>query len=226
MISIVLPAYNEEKNIGRMIKNVSNFFVAQSLPYEIIVADDGSKDKTLEVLGAIENLNLKIVVHEKNLGYGAALRSGFAKAKGEMIFFTDSDCQFDISDLKIFLEEIKENDFVIGYRKNRQDPFIRKAYAQAFRVMCRVFFGVKVKDVDCAFKLYKNYVLQDLDLYSDGALINLEILAKIKKRKYIFAELPVNHFKRTEGRQTGGSFKVIFKAIGQFFILWKKINIV
>jgi len=225
MISIILPVYNEEKNIGRMIDNISDFFKKISFPYEIIAVNDGSRDGTENVLNNYrKRKNIIIVSHNKNLGCGAALRSGFKLAKGDLIFFTDSDCQFDIKDIVPFLEKIKQVDFVIGYRKNRKDPYHRIFYALIFRFLAQIFFGVKVKDVDCAFKLFKNYVLSDAKLISDGALINLEILAKAQKKRYKFTELPVKHFERTEGKQTGGSFKVIFKAIFQFFPLWKKIK--
>lgn len=226
MISVILPAYNEEKNIGRMTDSISDFFKKLGLSYEIIAINDGSRDGTEKVLNECKKTeNIVIVSHAKNLGYGAALRSGFAKASGDLIFFTDSDCQFDIKDIKIFLDKIQGYDFIIGYRKNRKDPLIRKIYAEIFRAMCRVFFGIKVKDVDCAFKLYKNYVLADLDLVSNGALINLEILAKAKKKNYKFLELPVQHFERREGRPTGGSFGVIFRAMASFFSLWFKTRI-
>jgi glycosyltransferase involved in cell wall biosynthesis len=224
MISVVLPAYNEEKNIGFVIDGISDFFKKKSLPYEIIAVNDGSKDKTEEVLNDYKKReNITVISHDKNLGYGSALRSGFAVAKGELIFFTDSDRQFDVEDIAPFLNKIKENDFVIGYRKNRKDSLRRILYASAFRLAARIFFGVKAKDVDCAFKLFKSYVLSDAKLVSDGALINLEILAKAQKKGYKFVELPVRHFERTEGKQTGGSFKVIFKAIFQFFKLLKNI---
>jgi len=225
MISIILPAYNEERNIGRMVNYVSAFFEKVDLAYEIIVVDDGSFDNTREVIENYkEALNIIVISHKKNLGYGSALRSGFKKAKGNLVFFTDSDCQFDISEITVFLDNIKENDFVIGYRKNRKDSHRRIWFADIFNLVSRIFFGVKVKDVDCAFKLFKSYVLSDLKLTSGGALINLEILSKAQKMGYKFIELPVTHFERTEGKQTGGSFKVVFKAIFQFFCLWLNVK--
>lgn len=225
MISVIIPVYNEEKNVALAIDGIFDFFKKNNLAFEIIAVNDGSKDKTAVVLEEYrKKKNIVVVLHEKNLGYGAALRSGFLKAKGDLVFFTDSDRQFDIKDIAPFLEKIKEADFVIGYRKNRKDPFIRLLCARIFGFAALIFFGVKVKDVDCAFKLFKRYVLFDLKLVSSGALINLEILAKAKKRGYKFIELPVDHFERKEGMPTGGSFKVVFKAILQFFLLWRDIN--
>jgi len=230
MISVILPAYNEEKNIGFVIDDISNFFKKIILPYEIIVVNDGSKDKTLEVLNKYKKReNIIVVSHIRNLGYGSALRSGFSAAKGDLIFFTDSDRQFEIKDIVPFLEKINSSegsgqvDLVIGYRKNRRDSRMRILYAWLFKLACFIFFGVRVKDIDCAFKLFKKYVISDMKLVSDGALINLEILAKAKKKSYKFIELPVCHLERKEGKQTGGSSRVIFKAISQILFLWIEI---
>lgn len=221
MISVILPAFNEEKNIEKSVKDISNFFAQKKIDYEIIVVNDGSTDKTGEIL-----LNSKfdiVVSHLKNLGYGATLRSGFARARGDLIFFTDADCQFDIVDIEKFLEKIKEYDFVIGYRKNRKDAAIRIFYGFLFGLVCRIFFGVKARDVDCAFKLFKKKVIENLKLSENGALINLEILAQAQKHNYKFLELPVNHFPRKNGKQTGGSFKVIFLATKNIFSLYEKL---
>ncbi len=224
MISVILPAYNEEKNIGKAIDKISDFFDKRGDLYEIIVINDGSKDKTAEVLENYKKTrNIIVVSHNKNQGYGSALVSGFKQAQGGLIFFTDSDLQFDIKDIEIFLQKIKDYDFAIGCRKNRKDSFHRILNAKIFGLMSFIFFGVKVKDVDCAFKLFKSYVVKGENLISKGALINLEILAKAKKRGYKFLEMPVNHFSRKEGKQTGGSFKVILRALGNFFVLWGKI---
>jgi glycosyltransferase involved in cell wall biosynthesis len=216
-ISIVLPAYNEEKNIGFVIDEILDFFGRNNLLCQIVVVNDGSQDKTAEVLNKYKNeQKIVAVTHQKNLGYGSALKSGFAKATGDFIFFMDSDRQFDIKDVAPFIKKIENADFVAGYRKNRMDSWIRILYAKIFGLACLVFFGVKVKDIDCAFKLFKKEVLQNMDLVSNGALINLEIFAKAKKKGYKFVELPVNHFRRTEGRETGGSLKVVVKAVIDF----------
>jgi glycosyltransferase involved in cell wall biosynthesis len=221
MISVVLPAYNEEKNIGFAIEDIADFLVKKNLKYEIIAVDDGSKDTTAEVIKHYEGKkNVILVSHPSNMGYGAALRSGFKVARGDLIFFTDSDRQFNIEDIEIFLEKIKGFDFVVGYRENRQDPVRRILYAKIFRFLSRIFFGIEVRDIDCAFKLFRGYVLSEMNFLSNGALINLEIFALAKKKGYKFAQFPVRHFKRTAGEQTGGNFKVIGKAMFNFFRLW------
>lgn len=225
MISVILPAYNEEKNIGPAIDDISKFLNKIKEPFEIVVIDDGSKDGTAEILNECKKRNnIIIVTHPKNLGYGAALRSGFAKAEGDLIFFTDSDRQFNIQDVVPFLEKIKEYDFVVGYRKDRKDPLWRIFYASIFRIASFILFRVWVKDVDCAFKLFKARVIKSLPLFSSGALINLEIFAQAKKRNYKFIELPVRHLPRQYGKQTGGSPKVLFKAVFNIFSLWIRIK--
>jgi len=221
MISIILPAYNEEKNIGPAIDDISNFLNEIKKSFEIIIVDDGSRDGTAEVLNEYKKRNNIVVVsHPKNLGYGAALRSGFAKADGDLIFFTDSDRQFDIHDIRLFLEKIKDYDFIVGYRENRKDSFWRTLYASFFRIISHVFLGVNVKDVNCAFKIFKADTVKSLPLFSSGALINLEIFVQAKKKKHKFIELPVEHFPRQYGKQTGGSPKILFKALSSLFSLW------
>jgi len=230
MISIVLPAYNEEKNIKKTVDSIFDFFIKKDKLYselfEIIVVNDGSKDKTADILDGYKSIkNVQVISHQKNLGYGAALRSGFDAAKGDLIFFTDSDCQFDIKDIDDFLKEIKNYDFVIGYRKNRKDSQVRIFNGFLLRLAARFLFGVKVRDVDCAFKLFKKEVIKSLILSENGALINLEILALAQKKHYKFLELPVSHFYRTEGNPTGGNLKVIFLAAYNLLGLWMRINI-
>lgn len=225
MLSVILPAYNEENNIKPAIKEIADF-LTELLDFEIVAVNDGSKDRTGEALeeAARERKNLSIVTHPRNLGYGAALRSGFAKASGDLIFFTDSDRQFDIRDLKIFLEKTKDHDFIIGYREKRKDPPPRVLYAKLYAKLARFLFGVEARDINCAFKMFQKETLQDLSLFSSGALINLEVLTLAAKKGYKFLELPVSHRPRIAGKQTGGSFKVITKAVINIFSLWWRLK--
>ena len=221
MISVVLPVFNEEKNIGFVIDNILSFFAKANQVCEIIAVNDGSSDRTGEILdGYKAKENVKIISHPKNLGYGAALRSGFKASQGDLIFFMDSDRQFNIRNINSFLEKISGCDFVVGYRQTRQDPKNRILYAKIFHIVVKIFFGIKLKDIDCAFKLFKKDAIKNMNLESSGALINLEIFIQAKKKGFSFIELPVQHFSRTEGRQTGGSFMVISKATFNLFRLW------
>lgn len=218
MISVILPIYNEEKNIKKVIDDIFVFFAIKQLDFEIIAVNDGSKDKTREILESYKNIT--IVTHVENMGYGAALRSGFEVAKGDLIFFTDSDNQFDINEFKLLSEKISDYDFVVGYRKKRHDPLHRIIYAQIFRFIARIFFNIRVKDVDCAFKLFKSYVLSEMQLNQSGLLINLEIFVLSKRKGYKFVEVPVRHFPRKLGKQTCGNFSIILRSVLNLFIFW------
>lgn len=225
MISIILPVYNEQNNIKKTIDSVLDFFYKSSLPFEIIAVNDGSHDATTNVLADYQGeKNVLVISHPKNLGYGAALRSGFNQAKGDLIFFMDSDGQFTIEDISPFLEKLPAYDGVIGYRKQRKDPYIRIVYGFILKVTALILFGVNVKDVDGAFKLFKKEVIKNMTLEENGALINLEILALAHKKGYVFLELPISHFKRVSGKSTGGNFIVIFKAMYHMLGLWKRVK--
>jgi len=227
LLSVVLPVFNEESNAEKAIASISDFLKKKKIKAEIIIVNDGSTDSTAKILERIGQRakNLTTLTHKKNLGYGAALRSGFGRAHGELIFFTDSDCQFDIKEIDNFLPRIKDYDFVVGYRKKRKDPFLRLICAFFFRGIAELFFGIKVRDVNCAFKLFRADALKSLNLFSSGALINLEIFASAKSKRYKFFEMPVTHYPRTAGKQTGGSFMVLLKAFLNIFVLRLKIKI-
>ncbi len=225
MLSIVLPIFNEEENIKPLLDEFLEFFGKRNDPFEIIAVNDGSTDKTGKILTEFKNNeNIVVLEHDHNMGYGTAVRSGFKGAKGDLIFFTDSDRQFDIKEISGFLEKIDGYDFIAGFRKRRKDPRFRLFFAWLFSLGSMLFFGVRVKDMDCAFKLFKSYVIKGMPLSSDGALINLEIFSLAKKAGYKFIQLPVSHFPRKKGKQTGANPKVILKAIVGFFKLWLRLK--
>ncbi len=225
MLSVVLPIFNEVENIKPLLDDLLEFFTKKNISFEVLAVNDGSTDGTDEILRKyVPAKNIRILEHHRNLGYGAALRSGFEEAWGDLIFFSDSDRQFDIREISGFLEKIDKYDFVAGFRKKRQDPWFRLFFAWLFSLASRVFFGIKIRDIDCAFKLFKSDVLKKMHLSSSGALINLEIFSSAKKSGYKFLQIPVSHFPRKKGKQTGGSPKVIIKALRDFFKLWLTQN--
>lgn len=224
-LSIIFPALNEEKNIKKAIASAVEF--AQSYGgYEVIVVDDGSSDGTRsEVLKfKAENPNIRIVSHRQNLGYGAAVWHGLKIAKGDLIFFTDSDLQFKINELKKFIERIKNYDVVIGYRKKRSEGFSRKLNMFAWRSLVGLFLSLKFKDIDCAFKLFKSNVIGEIKVESTGAMFSAELLYRIKQRGFKILELPVNHYLRVYGKPTGANPKVITRALKEFFGFYGKIK--
>ncbi len=197
--------------------------VAESISddYEIIIVNDGSKDRTGEIADRLakENPAVRVVHHEKNMGYGAALQSGFKNATKELVFYTDGDGQFNMEEIIKLLPLIENYDIVSGYRKKRMDPFIRKVNAFLWGLLVNTLFKIKVRDVDCAFKLYKRKIFEDISLTSQGALIDTEILAKAVAKGYKIAEVGVNHYPRLAGKQTGAKLSVIIKAFVELFKL-------
>jgi len=173
---------------------------------------------------AIYGEQIKIIRHDVNLGYGAALRSGFSTARHEYIFFTDSDGQFRFDDLEKFLLYIETCDMVIGFRELRRDPWFRKTNSRIGNLLARAMLGVKVRDINCAYKLFRKSLLSTLPLRSEGALINTEILAFAARRGWKHVELPVPHYPRRFGNPTGANFWVILKTFKEYFDLRKRIH--
>lgn len=201
-ISVVLPAYNEEKNINEAIAQISGYLQKKFKDFEIIVVDDGSTDKTSAVVKnlAKKNKHIKLVVHSPNKGYGAALRSGFNAAQGQMIFYTDSDNQYSITELDKLLKYSKDYDIVAGYRLYHKDPLTRIVISNVYNLIIRLLFGLKVKDVDCSFKLYRKRVFDNINLKSNTGLIDAEVLIKAKKAGMTLYQVGVNHYPRLKGQ--------------------------
>lgn len=225
-ITAFFPAHNEEANIGELAKKTSKVLSELCEEYEIIVVNDGSKDKTKEVVENLmkEDKHIRLINHEVNKGYGAALKSGFYNAKYEWIFFTDGDGQFDVSEIKKLIDLSKDCDIATGYRIKRQDPIHRKINAFAWGTLVKLLFGFKVKDVDCAFKLIKKEIIDKIQLEADGAMISTELLAKANKLGYRIKEVGVNHYPRKAGKQTGAKLKVILRAFKELFKLYGKLK--
>lgn len=222
-LSIFFPFWNEEKNIERVIKNAIPIAGKVAEEWEIILVDDGSSDKTLQIAKKIANTHTNIIVvsHAKNRGYGAALRSGFEKAKYDLIVFTDGDGQFDFSQVVKFLDKIDTSDIVIGYRKKRFDNPIRHILMNLLKIWDFVFFGFIFRDIDCGFKMFKKEALgKILPFMSEGAMITTEILAKAKRAKLKISQVEVSHYPRIYGDQSGGNLRVIIRAIRESFSLW------
>ncbi len=225
-ISVILPAYNEEENIIQAIKLTRTTLYKYFEKVEIIVVNDGSIDQTSKRVNEVmqNSHDVRLIHHEKNKGYGAALKSGFLSAEHELIFFTDSDMQFDIDEITRLLPWIKTYDIVSGYRDNRADPSMRLFNAWVWNRLVRLLLGVKVKDIDCAFKLFRKSVIDTLTLTSDGAMINTEILALAKKSNFSFQEVPVSHFPRTKGEQSGANMHVVYKAFSELFSMYYRLK--
>jgi glycosyltransferase involved in cell wall biosynthesis len=225
-LSIILPAYNEEHNIAQAIEKCVRS--AQQLvdDYEVIVVDDGSKDRTGKIVKNLQRQNprIKIVEHQTNQGYGAAVRDGLLAAKFDLVFFMDADNQFDFAEIKALWPYINQYDLIIGYRMDRQDHLVRKLNAKLWGMLIRLLFGLKVRDIDCAFKIFKRDFLHKITMSSDGAFISSEILIQAKKLGYSIKEVGVHHYPRQEGKATGANPRVICKAFKELFALYRKLK--
>jgi len=225
-ISVFIPCYNEEQNIGSLLEKTIRFLPEISSDYEIIVVDDGSSDSTYEIAQNIakENPNVKVIRHVKNKGYGAALRTGFLNSKKDHIFFTDGDNQFDITELSKLIPYTNNYDIVAGFRINRRDNFIRKINEFCFNRLVRFLFDLKIRDLNCAFKIYKKEVIDNLTIRSSLAFINSEMLIRAKKKGYGIKEVGVTHYPREWGRQTGANLKVILGTFSELFKFRKELK--
>jgi glycosyltransferase XagB len=219
-LSVVLPAYNEEALIESTVRTVVETLSAWDLAFEVVIVDDGSRDCTgamLEALAA-DDRRLRTITHASNQGYGAALVTGFASARNDLIFFMDSDGQFDIRELAGFLPLVDRYDAVLGYRIDRKDTWMRRLNAWGWKQLVRLFLGVPVRDVDCAFKLFRAEFFRTHQLESRGALINAEMLYKLRRDGSAIAEVGVRHFERKAGRATGARPAVIVRALKELVV--------
>jgi glycosyltransferase involved in cell wall biosynthesis len=213
-ISLFLPAFNEEGNIARMVDSGVKALSELCDVFEVIIVNDGSHDATGRIADELAGKNdrIRVVHHNINRGYGAALRSGYAAARFDYVFFTDSDGQFEVGELKEFIPYIAEYPIVTGYRIERRDPFIRTLNARGWNLINRLLFGIRVKDINCAFKCVQKGVFEKIHLTTDGAMINAELYAKALAHGLKIKEIGVNHYPRRVGKQTGANIWVIARA--------------
>jgi glycosyltransferase involved in cell wall biosynthesis len=225
-ISVFFPCYNEQDNVARTVENALAVLRKLDADFEVIIVDDGSSDETARIADrlAARQSAVKVVHHPTNLGYGAALQSGFNAATKQLIFYTDGDGQFDIAEMPPLLPLMDQYDIVSCYRLNRRDSIIRKINAWCWTKLVCLLFGLKIRDIDCAFKLYKSEIFKDMKLQSTGALIDAEILARAARKGYTITQNPVHHYPRTAGRQTGANLRVILRAFKELFRLYGRIR--
>ncbi|MFL5704254.1 MAG: glycosyltransferase family 2 protein [Ktedonobacteraceae bacterium] len=223
-LSVIMPAHNEEVAIATTVHAVVNTLSKWLEDFEVIVVNDGSRDHTRSIVEEIASADprVRLINHAYNQGYGAALVSGFEAITKDLAFFMDSDGQFDISDLKRFFPLIDEYDAVLGYRIDRQDTWLRKLNAWGWKMLVRLVFGLRVRDVDCAFKLYRARFFYEHRLETRGAMINTEILYKFTRAGYTYTQLGVHHLPRRGGRATGAKPAVIARAFREMFIYARK----
>jgi glycosyltransferase involved in cell wall biosynthesis len=227
-ISVIFPAYNEEANIDKAVDQATQCLEYLFQDWEIIVVNDGSQDRTGEMITRLAAQDARVIAvqHPINRGYGAALQSGIRKAQKELIFFCDADLQFHLSEILLPLTWIEQYDLVIGYRVRRRDPFQRRLNAWCWNVLVRLLLGLQVHDIDCAFKLFRHVVFQAIQIDAVGAMVNTEILVQATRMGFRIREVPVTHFPRQYGTPTGAKMRVILKAFTELVRLYRKLQMI
>ncbi|HEX9067642.1 MAG TPA: glycosyltransferase family 2 protein [Ktedonobacterales bacterium] len=226
-LSIVLPAYNEEAVIAETVAQCVSTLSSLAPDYEIVIVNDGSRDRTGEIADqlAAENPRVKVVHNRPNRGYGGALTAGFDVVTKQLAFFMDSDGQFDITDIARLIRLREEGHrVVLGYRQHRNDPRLRLINAWGWNTLVSLLFGLRVRDVDCAFKLFDTNLMRVCDVRSEGAMVNTELLVKMRKLGVAFVEVPVRHYPRTHGQATGADVRVILHAFRELLRLHGKLR--
>ncbi len=223
-LSYFFPAHNEEANLEALVSEALESLPALARTFEIIEVDDGSRDATPVIADrlAAEHPDLvRVVHHPTNLGYGVALRSGFRAARYDLVAFTDGDRQFKVADLGRLTARLAEDapDVVAGFRIKRADPLVRTLYARAYRLANRIFFGLRVRDVDCACKVFRRSALVGLRVESGGAFFSAELLIKLRASGRTVVEVGVPHYPRTAGSATGARPRVVLRAVRDFWLL-------
>ena len=223
-LSLFFPCHNEAENLEALVADALAALPALATTYEVILVDDGSLDGTAAVAERIVQRHggtVRLVRHDVNRGYGGALRSGFAAARYDYLAYTDGDRQFRIADLARLVEraEATSAPLVIGYRLQRADPPLRLIYATIYRVANRIWFGLRVRDVDCAAKLFRRDALRGIIVHSDGAFFSAELLIRLRLDGVNILEVGVPHYPRTAGSPTGARLSVIARAVRDFWSL-------
>ena len=222
-LTYFFPAHNKEANLEGLVDEAIAALPAIADQFEIVIVDDGSRDRTPEIADRLATAApdvVRVVHHPTNLGYGAALRSGFRAARHDLIAFTDGDRQFHVEDIGRLTARLAgpdAPDAVVGYQIRRADPLVRTIYARLYRLANRVFFGLRVRDVDCACKLFRREALAGVRVESGGAFFSAELLIKVRAAGRTAVEVGVDHYPRTAGSATGARPSVVWRAVRDFW---------
>jgi glycosyltransferase involved in cell wall biosynthesis len=225
-LSFVFPVFDEEHNIGAVIESARAIGARLARDFVVVVVDDGSRDRSASIIDdwATRDPRVRAVHHAANVGYGAALRSGLREARGALVFFSDADLQFDLAELEHLIAHSRDFDIVAGYRSPRRDPWPRLLIARVWASIVRGLFGLQVRDIDCAFKLFHRRVVDELPLASVGAFINTELLVRARAAGFRIHQVPVSHRRRRYGRQSGARPRVIARAFVELLRLYRSLR--
>jgi len=225
-ITAFFPAYNDGGTIASMV--ISALLTLRELTddYEVIVVNDGSVDYTPEILEELARVydNVRVIHHERNKGYGGALRTGFANATKDLIFYTDGDAQYDARELKLLYPALVEGvDMVNGYKISRSDPWYRIVIGRMYHWIAKLSFGLRLRDVDCDFRLMRREIFDKVQLESNSGVICVEMMKKIQDAGFVIAEVPVHHYHRVYGRSQFFNFRRTFRVGIDLLRLWVKL---
>lgn len=222
-LSVFFPCYNDAGSIGLLVKDAYQILPRLTQDFEIIVVDDGSRDESRKILRslALELKSLKLVFHKVNTGYGGALKSGFKKASKQFVFYTDGDGQYDVSEITKLYEKLRPGvDIVQGYKLKRFDPLYRLIIGRVYHYVSKLSFGLKVRDVDCDFRLISKYALDKISLQYDSGVICVELVKKLQDLGFQFVEVGIHHYPRMHGHSQFFNYRRILKTLIELAILW------
>jgi len=225
-LSLVFPVFDEEENVGPLLESAVALGRSLGRHFEVIVVDDGSRDASADRIAAAaaDHPEIVSVQHAANRGYGAALRSGLRAARGELVFFSDADLQFDLAELADLLAHTERFDIVAGVRTPRRDGLGRRALARGWGVLVSLLFGLSLRDIDCAFKVFRREVLDAIPIASIGAFVNTEILVRARAAGFRILQVPVTHHPRRAGRSKGATPRVIVRALIELATLYRELR--
>ncbi|MBZ0189623.1 MAG: glycosyltransferase family 2 protein [Candidatus Obscuribacterales bacterium] len=209
-VSLIIPAYNDEETIGRLLRDADRLLPEVCQSYEIIVCNDGSRDGTLDVIKAEAalNENIQVINHPTNKGYGATIRELYLAGRNDYIFSLPGDYQYAPKELLTMARGLDENDFVIGWRVNRNDPLRRKLQSIVYNMMLRIVYGNKHKDVN-SIKLFRRQILETIELRSQSPFVDAELCIRSSKAGFKVIEIPIEHLPRLTQGASGGKLSVI-----------------
>ena len=225
-LSVFFPCYNDAPTIGGLVCRIDVLLDALGIAHEIIVVNDGSTDGSDAVLRelAAEVSRLRVVEHDANRGYGAALRSGFDAATQEWVFYTDGDAQFDPAEVVHLLERASDGvDVVQGWKVERRDSWVRGLIGRAYHHVVRLSFRLPVRDTDCDFRLIRRALLARVNLRHSSGVICVEMMRKFDRAGARFVEVPVHHYPRPFGRSQFFRFRRVAESLRDVARLWVQL---
>lgn len=225
-ISVFFPAYNDEGTIASLVLAALETLEELTDDYEVIVVNDGSQDNTARILNRLEKSypQVRAVHHPQNRGYGGALRTGFASATKDLVFYTDGDAQYDPRELKLLYAQFDENvDLVNGWKLKRHDPVVRIVLGKIYQYLIKYTFGLKLRDVDCDFRLMRRSIFEVVHLESNSGVICVELMKKVQNAGFRLREVPVSHYHRLHGRSQFFNYQRLWKVVKGLILLWWKL---